>query len=216
MRSACGRFHLVFNGEVLNHTELRYELTALGHRFATRTDTEVLLAAWQQWGEAALPRFVGMFAFALLDCASWRILLSRDSFGIKPLYYTARDGRTAFASEIGPLLRLPWARRLADPQSVFDYLTFGVPRNPEATFFADVRAVPAAHVLEFSLDSPGSPVAARRYWAPTIVPETDITFDEAATRLQTLLTDSVRLHLRSDVPIGTALSGGVDSSAILM
>jgi len=216
MRSACGRFHLVFNGEVLNHTELRQELTALGHRFATRTDTEVLLAAWQQWGEGALPRFVGMFAFALLDCASRRMLLARDPFGIKPLYYTSRDGRIVFASEIAPLLRLPWSRRRADPQTVFDYLAFGGPRNPEATFFADVRAVPAAHVLEFSLDAPDGPAAARRYWAPAVDTETDIGFDEAAAHLRTLLTDSVRLHLRSDVPVGAALSGGIDSSTILM
>jgi asparagine synthase (glutamine-hydrolysing) len=216
MRSACGRFHLVFNGEVVNYTELRQELVALGHRFETRTDTEVLLAAWQQWGEAALPRLVGMFAFALLDSATRRMVLARDPFGIKPLYYMSRLGRTVFASEIAPLLRLPWARRHADAQSVFDYLRFGIPRDPEATFFADVRAVPAAHLLEFSLDTPDAPLANRRYWAPAIRLETDITFDEAAAHLRTLLGDSVRLHLRSDVPVGAALSGGIDSSAILM
>jgi asparagine synthase (glutamine-hydrolysing) len=216
MRSACGRFHIVFNGEVFNHTELREELAALGHRFTTRTDTEVLLAAWQQWGEEALPRCVGMFAFALLDSASRRMLLARDPFGIKPLYYTSRQGRTVFASEIAPLLRLPWARRLADAQSVFDYLRFGIPRDPEATFFADVRAVPAAHVLEFSLDAPDAPAAVRRYWAPVVRTETDLTFDEAARHLRDLLIDSVRLHLRSDVPVGAALSGGIDSSSILM
>jgi asparagine synthase (glutamine-hydrolysing) len=216
MRSACGRFHLVFNGEVFNHTELREELSGLGHAFATRTDTEVLLAAWQQWGEQALQRCVGMFAFALLDSASRRLLLARDPFGIKPLYYMSRRGRTVFASEIAPLLRLPEGSRQADPQSVYDYLRFGIPRDPSATFFADVRAVPAAHVLEFSLDAPESPAAVRRYWAPVVRAEADISFDEAACRLRHLLVDSVRLHLRSDVPVGAALSGGVDSSSILM
>ena len=216
MKSACGRFHLVFNGEIFNHTELRQELAALGHRFRTRTDTEVLLAAWQQWGEAALPRCVGMFALALLDSATRRLLLARDPFGIKPLYYVSRDERTVFASEIAPLLRLPGARRLADPQSVFDYLRFGIPRDPEATFFADVRAVPAAHVLEFPIDAPGAPSAVRRYWAPVVRTQTDLSFDEAARHLRELLVDSVRLHLRSDVPVGAALSGGIDSSSILM
>jgi asparagine synthase (glutamine-hydrolysing) len=201
---------------VFNHTELREELARLGHRFTTRTDTEVLLAAWQQWGEAALPRCIGMFAFALLDSASRRMLLARDPFGIKPLYYMSRQGRTVFASEIAPLLRLSWARRRVDAQSVFDYLRFGIPRDPEATFFSDVRAIPAGHVLEFSLDTPAAPAAVRRYWAPAVRTETDITFEEAARHLRTLLLDSVRLHLRSDVPVGTALSGGIDSSSILM
>jgi len=216
MRSHCGRFQLVFNGEVFNHAELREELAALGHHFESRTDTEVLLAAWQQWGESALRRFVGMFAFALLDAQSRRMLLVRDPFGIKPLYYALRLGRTAFASEIGPLVGLPWVRRHVDAQTVFDYLTFGTARDPAATFFADVRAVPAAHLLEFSLDTPAAPPAVRRYWLPVVGSETDVGFDEAAGRLRTLLTDSVRLHLRSDVPIGTSISGGIDSSSILM
>jgi asparagine synthase (glutamine-hydrolysing) len=216
MRSACGRFHVVFNGEVFNHTELRRELADLGHRFTTRSDTEVLLAAWQEWGEQALQRCVGMFAFALLDSVARRMLLARDPFGIKPLYYVCREGRTVFASEIGPLLRLPGVRRLADAQSVFDYLRFGGPRQPEATFFADVRAVPAAHVLEFALDAPDAPTAARRYWSPVIRTESDITYAEAAGRLHDLLLESVRLHLRSDVPVGATLSGGIDSSSILM
>lgn len=216
MRSACGRFHLVFNGEVFNHTELREELRELGHRFSTRSDTEVLLAAWAQWGEGALQRCVGMFAFALLDLTARRLMLVRDPFGIKPLYYMSRQGRTVFASEIEPLLRLPGASRRVDAQSVFDYLRFGLPRSPEATFFADVRAVPAAHVLDFSLDAPDARPAVRAYWAPIVRTDTDITFGEAARRLRDLLIDSVRLHLRSDVPVGASLSGGIDSSSILM
>ena len=121
-----GRYYIVFNGEIYNYLELRKELKALRHRFRSRSDTEVLLAAYAQWGPDALNRLVGMFAFAILDTQAGKLFLARDFFGIKPLYYTYwRDG-FAFASEIRPLLELPGVSRSTNPQRLYEYLRFGV------------------------------------------------------------------------------------------
>ncbi len=213
MTSADGRYAIVLNGEIYNFLELRAELEALGHRFRTGTDTEVLLAAYAEWGAAALTRLVGMFALAILDTRERRLFLARDPFGIKPLYYARwRDG-FAFASEIGPLLELPGVSRAADARSVYDYVRFGPTDHGERTFFADVSALRAAHFLELELDRPEA--APRRYWRIDLGERLDMSLDEAAGRLRELFIESVRLHLRSDVPVGAFLSGGIDSSAIV-
>jgi len=214
MSTADGRWHIVFNGEIYNYVELRRELQALGRTFRTRSDTEVLLAAWAEWGPAALRRLVGMFAFAVLDLRDRRLTLARDFFAIKPLYWTAWADGLAFASEIKALLALPGVGRTVNPGRLYEYLRFGVADHGDETLFGAIRAVPGAHFLEFPLDRPGEakPV---RYWAPDLRARSDLGPDEAARRLRELFLESVRLHLRSDVPVGAALSGGIDSSAIV-
>jgi asparagine synthase (glutamine-hydrolysing) len=215
MGTADGRYWIVFNGEIYNYVELREELRSLGHRFRSGTDTEVLLAAYAQWGTQSFNRLVGMFAFAIMDVQTRRLLLARDFFGIKPLYYTYWQDGLAFASEIAVLLELPGVGRLANPQRLYDYLYSGITDHGAETFFASIKQLPSAHYIEVSLDDPqaAKPV---RYWEVDMNATTDLSFDDAAKRLRELFLDSIHLHLRSDVPIGAALSGGIDSSSIVM
>lgn len=213
--TASGRHHLIFNGEIYNYVELREELKALGHSFRSRADSEVLVAAYAEWGPSCLRRLVGMFAFAILDVARRRLFLARDFFGIKPLYYARWNGGFAFASEIRVLLSLPGVSRRANPQRLYEYLRFGLTDHGEETCFADIRQLPPAHFLELSLERSEEPQP-RRYWGEAPAHAPDASFDEAAAVVRDLFLDSVRLHLRSDVPVGAAFSGGVDSSANVM
>jgi asparagine synthase (glutamine-hydrolysing) len=215
MSSPDGRYWIAYNGEIYNYLELRAELAAAGHTFRTGTDTEVLLAALARWGPAALPRLVGMFAFALLDTVGRKMVLARDYFGIKPLYYCRTTEALGFASEIKALFDMRGVRPRIDPQGLYDYLRFGKTDHRPQTMLAGIRQVPPAHLLEIALDQPLS-AEPLRYWHLDPRHTTDLPFDEAAGRLRQLFLDSVRLHLRSDVPVGTALSGGIDSSSIVM
>jgi asparagine synthase (glutamine-hydrolysing) len=214
MATPDGRYHLVFNGEIYNYVELREELRGLGHCFRSQSDTEVLLAAFAEWGPAALSRLTGMFAIALLDSHRRTLLLARDPFGIKPLYYATGAGGFAFASESRVLRALPWVSRRVNPARVFAYLRYGMTDFGAETLLDAVRQLPGGHYMEVPLDSPAraEPV---RYWSLEIGPAAELSFADAAERLRSLFLDSIRLHLRSDVPVGTALSGGVDSSAIV-
>jgi asparagine synthase (glutamine-hydrolysing) len=214
MSTPEGRYWITFNGEIYNYVELREQLRQLGHTFRSQSDTEVLLAAFQQWGTESLTRLVGMFAFAILDVQTRRLLLARDFFGIKPLYYVFWQEGLAFASEIKPLLGLPGVTRDANPHRVHDYLYSGITDYGTETMFAQVHQVPAAHYLELSLDKPRS-LHAVRYWNIDMTQRADLSFEDAARQLRDLFIDSVRMHLRSDVPIGGALSGGIDSSSIV-
>jgi asparagine synthase (glutamine-hydrolysing) len=213
MSSKNNRYHLVFNGEIYNYRELRSELQQLGHVFHTHTDSEVLLEAYAEWGAQALLRLVGMFAFAVLDTKERKLFLARDCFGIKPLYYTASEDHFAFASEIKALLELAGARRRVNPPALLLYLRHGLSDQGMDTLLDGINQLPAAHYMQLELKAP---VAARpvRYWSPRFS-DCELSFDEAAQRLRQLFIDSVRLHLRSDVPVGAALSGGIDSSAIV-
>jgi asparagine synthase (glutamine-hydrolysing) len=215
MVSADERFAIALNGEIYNYLELRAELEGRGVRFRSRSDTEVLLAAWAAWGPACLPRLVGMFAFVVVDFGARRVTFARDPFGMKPLYYADAGGSLAFASEIRALLRLAGVSRRADPQRVYDYLDLGITDHGDRTMLADVRALPAAHYAELPLD--GTPqLRPVCYWQPDLGARLDVSFDEAARRLRDLFVESVRLHLRTDTQVGTLLSGGIDSSAIVM
>jgi asparagine synthase (glutamine-hydrolysing) len=215
MSSADERFHIGFNGEIYNYLELRAELERLGNVFRSHSDTEVLLEAWREWGPGALPRLVGMFAFAVLDREEQAVYLARDPFGIKPLYFAeTEDSRVTFASEIPVLFALGGISRKANAQRLYDYLRFGVTDHGDETMFSDVRQLASGHYVRIPVDRPG-PVKQIRYWSPPAGPALDISLDEAAERLRELFIENITLHLRSDVPIGVAFSGGIDSSANL-
>jgi asparagine synthase (glutamine-hydrolysing) len=215
MSTPDGRDWITYNGEIYNFVELREELQTLGHTFRSHSDTEVLLAAYAEWGVHSLNRLVGMFAFAILDRQTRRLFLARDFFGIKPLYYTFWQEGFAFSSEILPLLRLPGVTREVNPERLYDYLRSGVSDRGADTFFAHIKQMPAAHYMELLLDQPH---AARpvRYWDIDLRQKPEISFEAAVKQLRDLFVESVRLHLRSDVPVGAALSGGIDSSSIVM
>ncbi len=213
--SACGRYAICFNGEIYNYLELKTELNAQGVRFSTKSDTEVLLNALIHWGiEKTLPRLTGMFAFAFLDCQAQSVILARDPFGIKPLSFASYRGGIAFASELTTLLGLDEVKRTVEPQALYDYLRFGFTDMGAETLFSKINHLKPAHYAVVDLnDIQVNPV---RYWQPSIQKTIDISFDEAASHLRGLFEESVSLHLRSDVPVGAALSGGVDSSAVVM
>ena len=217
MSSADGRYHIVYNGEIYNHVELREELLKRGHRFRGKSDTEVLLAACVEWGSGALPRLVGMFAFALLDNAAHRLLLARDFMGIKPLYCATWPSGLAFASEIKALLKVPAVSSKGHPQALFDYLRYGLTDHSRETMFADIRHFPAAHYAWIDLDRPDGPWSPERYWTLEDVDDgaRHRSLDSAAEELRDIFLDSVRLHMRSDVPVGSMLSGGIDSSSVV-
>jgi asparagine synthase (glutamine-hydrolysing) len=215
MATADGRYHVVYNGEIYNYIELRRELQQLGHSFRSQSDTEVLLAAYAEWGTQALRRFVGMFAFALLDTQQRRVLLARDFFGIKPLYYSSQDGFFCFGSEIKVLLTFGLSRPQANAERLLFYLRYGMTDFGSETLLSRVQQLPAAHYLEVPLDG-GLAEEPKCYWSPESENNADLSFEEAAERVRELFLRNVELHLRSDVPIGTALSGGIDSSSIVM
>jgi asparagine synthase (glutamine-hydrolysing) len=212
MRSPDGRYAIIFNGEIYNYVELRRELEKEGASFASQSDTEVLLRAYAHWGPACLPRLVGMFAFAITDRDRRRMFLARDPFGIKPLYYARPGGAFAFASEIKALRPVVSGRVRAS--RLLDYLRDGLTDHGGETLLEDVHQLPAAHWMEVDLDT-GTPTQPHRYWDIHLDRRTDVSFPEAVARIRELFLDSIRLHLRSDVPVGAALSGGIDSSAIV-
>lgn len=215
MSTPDGRYEIVYNGEIYNYLELRQELEQTGHVFTSRSDTEVLLAAYAEWGRAALSRLVGMFAFAILDTHARTLFLARDFFGIKPLYYTVAGGSFAFASEIKSLLEFPGVSRTADPERLYRYLRYGQTDHGDGTMFSGIQQLPAAHCVTIALDRP-SHVEPQRYWSLDSGGHPGLSFAEAASHLRELFLRSVEMHLRSDVAVGAALSGGIDSSAIVM
>jgi len=213
MKSRCGRFSVVFNGEIYNYRELRAELAVLGHTFASSSDTEVLLQAWAQWRAACLPRLVGMFAFALLDQHQQTLTLVRDPFGIKPLFYSQPAGGICFASELPPIRVLLGGRPVLNAQQAYSYLAYGDYDSSPDTFLQGISTLMPGHMLTYGL-ADGS-TALHRWWQPVAQPVQSISLADAAQTLRAKFLDSVRLHLRSDVPLGAALSGGIDSSAVV-
>jgi asparagine synthase (glutamine-hydrolysing) len=213
MATPDGLTWIIFNGEVYNFIELREELIGLGHRFRSGADTEVVLAAYRQWGDACLQRLNGMWAFAIWDVRERRLLLARDRFGVKPLYYMF-DGHTfAFASEPKALVGALGVPFIPDERAVYRYLAGGLLPSPRdgTTFFAGVHALPPGHTLALHA---GTPVT-RRYWR--LEPDDSATLgaNAAVEVYGALFADALRLQLRSDVAVGTCLSGGVDSSSIV-
>jgi asparagine synthase (glutamine-hydrolysing) len=213
MTSTDGRYVISYNGEITNYLEVRAELETLGCTFRSHTDTEVLLNAWALWGSESLSRFEGMFAFAIADRQSRTLTLARDAFGIKPLFYAAAPDRSfAFASELPILLDLRHERAHIDWQTAYDYLRWGSYDISSRSFVAGVSQLAPGHTLTVDLTT-GAVGEPRRYWWPSV--DTDrIKVDDAADAVRELFLASVRQNLRSDVPLGVALSGGIDSSAI--
>jgi asparagine synthase (glutamine-hydrolysing) len=213
MRSDDGLCWITFNGEIYNYLELRGELEALGAVFHSSSDTEVLLAAYRHWGEGMLPRLEGMFAFAIADLATRSLFLARDPLGIKPLYIAETGTGFAFASEIKAILEFPGVSRQVDSAELFRFLRFGIIDGGSATMFRQVRQLPGGRSLRLSLDS-SSGARESTFWRLPMDRRLDVSAEEASRELRRLLQRSVRLHMRSDVPVGACLSGGVDSSAI--
>ncbi|MFN8507491.1 MAG: asparagine synthase (glutamine-hydrolyzing) [Dehalococcoidia bacterium] len=202
---------LIFNGEIYNYVELRQELKDLGHTFHSTGDTEVILRAYEQWGADCLQRLNGMFAFALWDNRRRQLFLARDRFGEKPLYIARSPRGAVFASEMKAILAVRPELRVPNRTVVFRYLSRGDLDLDHQTFFEGIESLPAAHYLVLDADGRGEP---RRYWHATSasVPRTR---RGAIERYRELLFDSVRIRLRSDVPVGSSLSGGLDSSSIV-
>lgn len=212
MVSACGRLALVFNGEIYNYLELKEELR--GYPFRTHSDTEVILAAYLTWGERFVTRLTGMFSLALYDRERSLILLARDPIGKKPLYYSHAAGFVAFASEIKGLSGLPGIGADLDAAAVNEYFSAGY-IGGQRTVFQAISQLPAGHMAIFSLPV-GTAPSLTRYWR---LPVADVTQpgseNELLDELDVLLTDAVRIRMRSDVPLGAFLSGGLDSSLVV-
>jgi asparagine synthase (glutamine-hydrolysing) len=213
MSSGDGRYVIVYNGEIYNYKELRNELQDLGHVFKNQSDTEVLITAWSQWGPESLKKIIGMFAFAIYDQIDQTLTLARDAFGIKPLFYRNDVDSIYFASELPALIKLIPEKLNINLQRSYDYLVHNSYDSNSDTFFQEINHLLPAHFITFDLKnvSKSKPVC---WWKPNITTNPNLSFEEAAQRLRNLFLDSVKLHLRSDVPLGVALSGGLDSSAI--
>jgi len=206
-----GSVFAVYNGEIYNFRELRAELEDLGHRFRTRTDTEVLVHLYEEEGGDLVHRLEGMFAFAIWDAEARKLLLARDRLGIKPLFYRPTDGGIAFGSELKALTAESSETPDLDVEAIVEYLALGYIRAP-LTIFRGYRKLPPGHSLEWGVDRP---LMVRRYWRPPTGPEAfEGTVDKAVEELEALLLRSVEARLVADVPLGAFLSGGVDSSLV--
>jgi len=212
MASDDGKIVLVFNGEVYNYVELRDELKGIGHVFRTASDTEVLIEAYRAWGLDALPRLRGMFAFALWDSRSQRLLLARDAFGKKPLFYSQYGGGIIFSSEIEPLMRFPKIDNSLEPGAIGHYLLNRFVPGP-STFFRGVKKLPGGCFALWE----GKAFRTARYFTPPIATaRPDVWQLSDAVRLfKDVFDDAVRLRMRSDAPFGAYLSGGIDSSSVV-
>ncbi|HJZ74998.1 MAG TPA: asparagine synthase (glutamine-hydrolyzing) [Vicinamibacterales bacterium] len=206
-----GTIWVIFNGEIYNFAELRAELQAHGHRFRTQSDTEVIVHGYEQWGDAAVDRFRGMFAIALWDQPRRRLLLVRDRLGVKPLYFCVTSGGITFGSEIKALLEDPEVPRDWSAEALDAYLSLQYVPTPH-TMYRAVHKLPAAHLLVAERGA----VTVRRYWDLTFTGDGDPAREAAyLDRLDALVSESVRLRLVSDVPLGAFLSGGIDSSTVV-
>ncbi len=206
-----GSVQVVFNGEIYNFAEVRRELESRGHRFRTRSDTEIIVHGFEEWGRECVTRFRGMFAFAVWDDRRRILLLARDRLGVKPLYYAPLPGGIVFGSEIKSILEDDCVPREWDPEALDAYLTVGYIPAPQ-TIYRAVRKLDAAHTLQ--IDGSGSSL--QQYWDLTFTGDGDAAREqEYLERTDALLHEAVKLRLISDVPIGAFLSGGIDSSAVV-
>lgn len=214
MSNEDGTVWVTFNGEIYNFAALRRRLEGLGHRFATQSDTEVIVHAWEQYGAACVTYLRGMFAFALWDENTRTLFLARDRVGKKPLFYALVDGQLVFASELQALLRHPVLGREIDVTALDDYMTYGYIPAPR-TIFRNVWKLPPAHYLALDASAPGHEPRIERYWRLQYGPKLAMGEEEAVEGLLEVLREAVGLRLVADVPLGALLSGGIDSSLIV-
>lgn len=204
---------IVFNGEIYNFQELYPQLMAQGHKFQTRCDTEVIVHAWEEWGEDCLKHLRGMFAFAIWDRREQTLFLARDRLGEKPLYYTFLDnGAFLFGSELKSLLIHPGVRRTIDPHAVEDYFAYGYVPDPK-TIYAGIHKLPPGHCLRLRRGGPAA--QPRSYWDVSFKDQRERPEAEICAELLTRLRQAIDMRMVADVPIGAFLSGGVDSSAVV-
>ncbi len=204
---------ITYNGEVFNFVQIRGELEGLGFRFRTRTDTEVILKAYEQWGPGCLDHFVGMFAFAIWDSRKQVLFAARDRIGIKPFYYLWKNRHFAFASELKALRPYPRFANTVDRDALAQFLRFQYVPSP-LSIYQDVRKLPPGHWLQVA----DGQLEIRRYWDPVAIaarPAHAGSEEESIERLEALLSEAVRLRMISDVPLGAFLSGGIDSSTVV-
>ncbi len=212
--SSDNRYVISYNGEIYNYLELRNELIELGHHFSTRSDTEVLIEAWAEWGVDCLSRLTGMFAFVIWDRVEAVVMLCRDAFGIKPLFYNVQNGMLLFASEIRAVHALRNIPAEINHQRAYEYLVREYYDRNEETFFAGIKQLLPGHTLRYDLEAgqAETPVPWNHF---NISENSDLSFEQAAENIRESFLRSVRLHLRSDVPLAAMLSGGLDSSSIV-
>ena len=204
---------VVFNGEIYNYQELMDELLTLGHKFRTRCDTEVIVHAWEQWGEACVERFRGMFAFGLWDRNQQTFFMARDRLGVKPLYYALLpDGMLIFSSELKALRVVPGLSRTIDPRAVEDYFAYGYVPEPK-TIYKDALKLAPGFTLTLKVGQ--TPPQPKQFWDVPFKPHAPMTDEAAEEELIVRLREAVKIRLVAEVPLGAFLSGGVDSSAIV-
>ena len=204
---------VIYNGEIYNYQELIPELVALGHVFRTKSDTEVIVHAWEAWGEACVTRFRGMFAFALWDRNRQTLFLARDRLGVKPLFYALLpDGKLIFGSELKSLVAHGEWSRAFDPRAIEEYFALGYVPEPR-TIFASVAKLSPGHTL--AIRRGAAPAVPKEYWDVRFTLDNPVSEADAAEELVFRLKESVRLRMISEVPLGAFLSGGVDSSAVV-
>jgi len=214
------RYWIIYNGEIYNFLELRIELQDLGYVFTTGSDTEVILAAYAAWGSACLNRFSGMWAFAIYDTVSKTAFIARDRYGIKPLYYWfSPEGDFYLASEIKQFTQVPSWKAKINPQRVYDYLFYALTDHTDETMFKDVYTIPAGYSILIDTNEEGvlnecGKIKVRKWYAP-VENSYRGSFEEACATFRQKFDYSVDLHLRADVPVGSAFSGGLDSTAIV-
>ncbi|MCO7577723.1 MULTISPECIES: asparagine synthase (glutamine-hydrolyzing) [Pseudomonas] len=215
MHSSDENFTIVFNGEIYNFKELRKELSSTtGALFNSESDTEVLLAAWQHWKEGCLSRLKGMFSFVIYNRQDETLTCVRDQFGIKPFFYTQENKDFLFSSELPALRKLKTKKFELNTQRAYDYLVHGDYDSKSSTFVKDIYQLMPGHLIKLNT-STGVVSAPQQWWVPNVEQTSVLSFSDAADELRERFLDNIKLHLRSDVPLGAALSGGVDSSAVV-
>jgi asparagine synthase (glutamine-hydrolysing) len=214
MTSSCGLYSIIYNGEIYNSDELMVELELLGHSFVSHSDTEVVLAAFIQWGKNCLEKLNGMFSFIIFNHQTNQVFLARDRFGIKPLYYYyLNENSIAFASEIKQFSKLACWSAVVNRAKAIDYLNWGQTDHTSETLFEGVYQVPAAHFCEFNVSSVPQKLEFTSWYSIDLT-RSSKTYDEAVKSFRDVFSSSVQYRLKADVPIGTCLSGGLDSSSI--
>jgi asparagine synthase (glutamine-hydrolysing) len=205
---------VAFNGEIYNFLDLVTELKAFGHVFQTKSDTEVIVHAWEQWGVDCVQRFRGMFAFGVIDLNQKLMFIARDRLGVKPLYYSFVNETLIFGSELKALMTYPGLERKLSPQALEEYMALGYVPEPR-TIYQSVKKLPSASTLVYRMGDHPARVEPRTYWDISFPNDSRLSFEDAQSELVERLRESIKLRLMSEVPLGAFLSGGVDSSCVV-